>query len=144
MSFEQLIDKVQQAEHALEASERRVAADVRQFKASWRAAWTPGRIVIAGVATGFLVGRTQPLRRVSGGGVLQMITALSGLFASSTAQAAADDAGDAAQSAEATAAVASGALPPAEGGFRRDGPRLHEPPASGPTAAEAATELSEH
>ncbi len=103
MGFEQLIDKVTQAEQALEARERSTAAEWRQLKAAWRAAWTPGRIVVAGLASGFLVGRAQPLSRTTGGGVLQLMTALSGLVASGSAQVAASEAGDAAQQAEATA-----------------------------------------
>ena len=103
MSFEQLIAKVEQAERALEMQERRVSADVRQLKSSWREAWTPGRIVIAGLAAGFLVGRARPLRIASGGGVLQLLTALSGLLASGSAQAAAAQAGDAADAVEAAA-----------------------------------------
>lgn len=89
-SFKQLIQKVDQAEAALEAQERRTAADWRQLKGSWRAAWTPGRIVIAGLATGFVIGRVEPTKAVAKGGtIMQMITALSGLLASATAQQAA-------------------------------------------------------
>ena len=107
MGFEQLIDKVTQAEHALEAKERTAVADWRQHKASWRELWTPGRIVAAGLASGFLVGRARPLRAASGGGVLQMITAISGLFASGSAQAAAGKAEDAAVSGQQAAAAVS-------------------------------------
>lgn len=102
MSFDQLIAKVDQAEKALEANERRVAADWRQLKGSWREAWTPGRIILAGLITGFFTGRARPLGRAGGGGVLQMITALSGLFAGSSAQAAAGEAEDAAHVAQQT------------------------------------------
>ena len=77
-SFNQLIQKVEQAEAALEAQERRVAADWRQLRASWRAGWTPGRIVIAGLASGFLIGRVEPVKGVAkGSSIMQMITALS-------------------------------------------------------------------
>lgn len=107
MSFEDLITKVDQAEKALEANERRVAADWRQLKGSWREAWTPGRIVLAGLVGGFLTGRARPLARAGGGGVLQMITALSGLFAGSSAQAAAGEAEHAAHNAQQTAAAVS-------------------------------------
>ena len=48
MGFHELIEKVQQAETALEARERQAAADWRQTKATWRSMWTPGRIVIVG------------------------------------------------------------------------------------------------
>ena len=89
-SFKQLIEKVDQAENALEAQERLVAADWRQLRASWRAGWTPARIVIAGLAAGFVIGRVEPAKSVAkGGSIMQMITALSGLFASATAQQAA-------------------------------------------------------
>jgi len=109
MSFEDLLSKVDQAEKALEASERRVAADWRQLKRSWREGWTPGRIVVAGLVTGFFTGRARPLGRAGGGGVLQMITALSGLFAGSSAQVAAGEAEHAAHSAQSAVA----ASPPA-------------------------------
>jgi hypothetical protein len=154
MSFDKLIAKVQQAEDSLEAQERKVSADFRQLKSSWRAAWTPGRIVIAGLVSGFLVGRAEPFKRAAGGGALQLITALSSLFASGHAQEAAEEADHAADAAQATATVAVGevamgdaSVPGAveeETGFRRDGPRVPEARPAGPTPAEAATEVSEH
>ena len=101
MGFEALIDKVQQAESALEAQERRTAADWRQFTDSWRTLWTPGRIVLAGLVSGLAVGSAEPLRRVGGGGALQMVSALAGLFAGGSAQAAANEAGEAAEAADA-------------------------------------------
>lgn len=107
MSFEALIEKVKQAEAALEAQERQAAADWRQLKASWRQAWTPGRIVIAGLLSGYLAGRAEPLRRAGGGGVLNLLTALASLFAGGSAQAAAGDAEDAARNAQRTAAAVS-------------------------------------
>lgn len=115
MSFDKLIAKVKQAEDALEAQERRVAADVRQLKASWLAGWTPARIVIAGLASGFLIGRTEPLRAVAkGSGAMQLITMLSGLFAGGSAHAAASDAEHAAATAENVAvAVAPERVSPA-------------------------------
>jgi hypothetical protein len=101
MGFKQLLTKVEQAEAALESRERRVADDWRQFKQTWKEAWTPGRIVIAGVVSGFLVGRTQPLRTAARSGqFMQLATMLSGLFAGGSAQVAAGEAEQAAQSAE--------------------------------------------
>ena len=105
MSFDALIAKVQQAEDALESSERQTTEQWRQFKVTWRQSWTPGRIVIAGLAAGFMVGRARPLRVASGGGVLQMLSALSGLMASGSAQVAAEEAGQAANAAETAAAA---------------------------------------
>lgn len=114
MSFDKLIAKVKQAEDALEAQERILAADVRQLKASWRAGWTPARIVIAGLVSGFAIGRIEPLKAVAkGGNIMQMITMLSGLLASGSAHAAAGEAEHAAEKAEDVAvAVAPEAVPP--------------------------------
>lgn len=112
MSFDKLIAKVTQAENVLEARERHVAAAVRRLKVTWREGWTPGRIVIAGLASGFLIGRAEPLRSAArGGGLVQMVTMLSGLFAGGSAQVAAGEAQDAARNAEQVAdAVVPGAL----------------------------------
>src|SRR5690606_13703557 len=99
MSFDALIRKVQQAEAALEAQERAAAADWRQLRLSWRELWTPGRIVLAGLASGFLSGQARAFRFTGGGGALQLLTALSGLFAAEGAQAAASEASDAADDA---------------------------------------------
>jgi hypothetical protein len=111
MGFKQLITKVQQAETALEAKERHASAQWDTIKAEWRAAWTPGRIVIAGLASGFVVGRAQPVKAAARSGqMMQMITMLSGLFAGGSAKAAADEAEHAAETAENVAdAVAPGA-----------------------------------
>lgn len=110
MSFDALIHKVKQAEAALEAQERLAAADWRQLKVSWRELWTPGRILLAGLASGFVVGRARPLKLAGGGGALQLLTALSGLFAAGGAQAAANEASVAAGEA-AVAATAAPASP---------------------------------
>lgn len=103
-SFRQLIDKVAQAEAALEARERLVAADVRQLKASWKAGWTPGRIVIAGLVGGFAVGRAEPLKAgAKGRSILQMINLLSGMVANVVAARAATEAEEAAETVQASA-----------------------------------------
>ncbi|MFC5579192.1 hypothetical protein ACFPOA_14355 [Lysobacter niabensis] len=104
MGFKQLLTKVQQAEATLEVRERRVAAEWRQLKTTWKAAWTPGRVVIAGLVGGFLVGRAQPLRAAAGSSqFMQLVTTLSGLFAGGSAHVAAEEAQQAAQSAEGVA-----------------------------------------
>lgn len=109
MSFKHLIAKVAQAEAALEAQERQVAADWRQLKGSWRAAWTPGRIVIAGLVAGFFVGRAQPVKTAARGGqAMQLISMLSSLFATTTAR---EAAGEAKVAAEATTEVADAVAP---------------------------------
>ena len=106
VGFEALVEKVSQAEAALEAKERQATADFRQLKSSWRLAWTPGRIVVAGLVSGFVVSKLEPTKKVaSGGGFVQLLTALGGLFAGTSAQAAAGKAEDVAQSAQQTAAA---------------------------------------
>ena len=106
MSFNALLDKVKQAESALEAKERQTVADWRQLKVSWRAGWTPGRIVLAGLVSGFIVGKIEQVKRAaSGGGVLQLVSTLAGLFAGGSAQAAAGEAAHAADTAQQTAAA---------------------------------------
>ena len=109
MNFEQLIEKVKQAEDALEAKERRVVQDWRQIRSTWRAAWTPGRIVIAGLTTGFLAGRMDPAKAFAkGGGFMQLMTMLSSLVAGGSAQVAVGQAKDAAESATDAADSATG------------------------------------
>mgnify|MGYP003491009591 FL=1 len=110
MSFHALIAKVEQAEQALEARERTASAQWRQVKTTWRESWTPGRIVIAGLASGFLVGRAQPLKMAGSGGLLNLVTALSGLLASGSAQVAAENAEQAADAAGDTATGSTGVV----------------------------------
>jgi len=101
MSFKLLITKVTQAEDALEAQERRVAADWRQLKGSWKAAWSPGRIIIAGLVSGWVIGRADPMRHIAkSGNLVQLFTLVSSLFSSGSAQIAASEASKAAETAE--------------------------------------------
>ena len=120
MSFNALITKVTQAEQALESRERLTVARWDQLKRTWRESWTPGRIVIAGLASGYLVGRAKPLRLAGSGGLLNLMTALSGIFAGTGAAVAAEEAGQAADAAEGAAAVA-GATPATTPGVGADG-----------------------
>lgn len=93
MNFEQLLKKVEQAEDALESREREVVADWHRLQATWRAAWTPGRILIAGVTSGFAFGRASRGSRGGGGsGFLRILSTVSGLIASANAQLAAHEA----------------------------------------------------
>ena len=112
MGFEALIEKVTQAEQALESSERVAANRWDAFKLTWRESWTPGRIVVAGLASGFIVGRAQPMKLAGSGGVLNLATALAGIFAGTGAQAAAKQAEDAASAAEGAAVAAATDTPP--------------------------------
>ena len=100
------VASAQHAQHQL-LRLRRTSAQWQQVKSTWRESWTPGRIVIAGLASGFLVGRAQPLKLAGSGGLLNMVTALSGLLASGSAQAAAENAEQAADAAESSASAAA-------------------------------------
>ena len=115
MGFEQLIRKVEQAENAIEAHERTAGAGVRQLKASWKAAWTPGRIVLAGLGSGLLAGLVEPGRvAASGAGAMRlmsMATSLAGLAAGTSAQSAAEEAGQAAEAVAVGAAPGAGPAP---------------------------------
>lgn len=118
MSFEALIDKVKQAEAALETRERQAAAGWHQTVDAWRALWSPGRILLAGLGSGFAIGLLEPGKRfASGRGALQMLTAVAGLFAGGSAQAAAGKAEDAAEAAQTTAAVDAGVAMPSQDDF---------------------------
>lgn len=108
VGFEALIEKVRQAETALEAKERETVGRYAHTRATFRAFWTPGRIVVAGLLSGFVVGRSEPFKRAAGGGTLQLISALGSLFAGSGAKAAAEEATDAAHAAEAASGTAPG------------------------------------
>lgn len=134
MSFESLIEKVHEAERALEARERQTAADWRQCKASWTSLWTPGRLLSVGLVSGFLVGAAEPAKRVvRGSGTLQLLSAVAGLFAGGSAQAAAGHAQSAADSAQQTAAVGAtnaGDIAPTEAAIAASAAR-------GPTTPEA-------
>lgn len=133
MGFKQLLTKVQQAEAALEARERRVGDDWRQLKSTWKAAWTPGRVIIAGLVGGFLVGRAQPLRAAARSGqFMQLVTMLSGLFAGGSAQVAAEEAEQAAHTAEDVADAVANVAPAPAAEAARSAPAHDVPTPSGP------------
>ena len=160
VTFEQLIRKVQQAEDVLEMRERQVATSYQRLRQAWNKGWTPLRIITVGLASGFLVGRSEPLRALSGPRLLQMVSALSGLFASAQASFAAEQAQEAADTAEDVAvttaeagiaeagiAEADAAGPAAAGRVTASARAAGIPDprfSSQPRAAEAATEISEH
>ena len=106
MSFEALLNKVKQAETALEAQERQAAADWRQFKASGSAAGRRAASSSPGWSSGFLVGRSNRRKRAAQRRrPLQLVSTLAGLFAGGSAQAAAGEAEQAADTAQQTAAA---------------------------------------
>jgi hypothetical protein len=150
VSFEHLVRKVARAEDVLEMREQRLVDRYRQLGRTWREGWTPIRIIAVGLASGFLVGRAEPLRALTGARMLQMVGALSGLFASAQASFAAEQAEEAADSAEDAATDREEAVvAPSEQRFEymRPGARTTATPdevfQTEPHPAEAATEISE-
>lgn len=147
MKFEALKRRVAKHERLVEGRLQQTEDQWRGFKTTWRESWTPLRIVVAGLIGGFVVGRSDPMRALGklgafgGGGakVLQMVTALSGLFASVQASTAADQAEQAADKAD-DAADAAQASP--QTATAKPMPWPPEPIVP-PRPAEAATELSE-
>lgn len=118
LRFEQLVVKVRQAEDVVEARERHATLELGQLKQSWREAWTPWRIVIAGLASGFVVGRAEPMRALGkSGGLMQLVSMISSLVAGGQAKVAAEEASETKEQVQADAmADASGAgvaVPPA-------------------------------
>ncbi|TKR29482.1 hypothetical protein FCE95_15165 [Luteimonas gilva] len=152
MKFEALKRRVAKREQVLEGRLLKTREHWQDFSTTWRESWTPLRIVMAGLISGFVVGRSDPMRALGklgafgGGGakVLQTITALSGLFASVQASTAADEAEHAADKADQTAEAAQApqaAAAPAPPVRQEQMAWPPEPVA--PRPAEAATELSE-
>lgn len=150
VTFEHLIAKVNKAEDALERHERRVGEASRRMGQAWRSGWTPARIISAGLVTGFLVGRTEPLGAVGGARWMQLISTVAGLFSSASAAVAASKAGEAEEAADEAADVATAAAgtvasePPLGPTQRVRSARPHTGEwSSEPRPAEAATEVSE-
>lgn len=155
MTLDQLKRRIERAERVLDGRQSQLSGNVQQMRGTWRAAWTPGRIVVVGAALGFVFGKLDPERtagRLAGKfgaapKVLQTLTALSGLFAASRAQAASDSADDAAEHVEQAAQAVEEVTAPsmavgvaAASGVSRVTPAN---PTLQPRPAEAATELSD-
>ncbi|MGE8219540.1 protein sip-5 [Stenotrophomonas acidaminiphila] len=141
MNFDALQRRVRRAEAVVQV---RMDETVRQWdtlEAAWRRSWTPGRILIAGLAGGFVAGRLEPGGAFSGARWLQMIGSVSGLVASAQASIATLQEAGLAAAAAATAEAAGDDAPQADPRT----PAGATPAAAGtpPQAAAAATELSE-
>lgn len=141
MNFDALQKRVRRAENVVQARMDDTVGHWGRLDAAWRSAWTPGRIVIAGLAGGFLAGKLEPNGAFSGARWLQMIGSVSGLVASAQASMASlQEAGLAEAFAAATASQTAGDED------ARTAPSPAAPQTASPTpphAAEAATELSE-
>ncbi|ASR43492.1 hypothetical protein BEN78_09035 [Xanthomonas citri pv. mangiferaeindicae] len=115
MNFEGLKTRVERAEALVDGRVVQTLDRHAALRSSWREAWTPSRIVIAGLIGGFAMGVSQPklalrrLGKIGGPKSLQMISALSGLASSIQATIAAVSAKQAAESADASEDAAADA-----------------------------------
>lgn len=149
--------RIERASQVMDGRRQQLRHNVQQVRSTWHAAWTPLRILGAGLGLGFVSGKLDPEKAAGGVAsrvaaapkILQMLTALSGLLAAGRAQAASEAAeeageaaGEAADQASAVAAapeLARGAAAAAGVASVVAGPHhLTQPP-----AAEAATELGD-
>ena len=109
MNFEALKSRVERAEALVDGRMDQTGERYTALKRSWREAWTPPRIIIAGLVAGFVSGRAQPrdtlqkLGRLGGPKAIQMVsslatmlTSLQAAVAAATAEKAANTADDAA------------------------------------------------
>lgn len=161
MNFEAIKRRVERAEQLVEGRFAQTHGHRVAFGQRWREAWTPGRIILAGLLGGVLVARARPLRTlgaVSGTRWIQLATSVSGLVASlkaaqsaafaetaaSGAEAAAEDAAGTVEAAvDEDAVAADSASAPAQGTVSDGRRRPDTPFDTEPRPAEAATELSE-
>src|SRR5690606_33487392 len=139
MSFEHLKRRVERSEALVEGRVQQSNETQARLKRQWREAWTPLRIVVAGLGAGLVTGRMQPekaigkIGKVAGPGTVQLLTSAIGLVgslqaamaamtASGAVETAADTADDAAQEAAQSAnqaAAATGARPARPGATGR-------------------------
>lgn len=111
MNFRTLQRRVERRERLLEARIERMHGAAASLKRTWRSAWTPGRIVIAGLVGGFVAGRAEPLRYAArSGDLVRLVSLLSGMFASTAAGAAAEAADEARHAADSAADATVGAV----------------------------------
>lgn len=148
MNYEQLKRRVERAERLVEGRSQQTSAHWSALKLAWREGWTPARIVAAGLVSGFVSGRAEPFRALTSARLLQMVSAVAGLFASAQAAFAAEQAEQAAGTAEEAATTTEDAAQ-AQGAAHAAAARAGaapaaEPVVTAPRPAEAATELSEH
>ncbi|MGE8279207.1 MAG: protein sip-5 [Stenotrophomonas sp.] len=151
MNFEALQRRVRRAEAVLQIRSEETTQHWQQLNTTWRSAWTPGRIILVGLAGGFLAGKLEPGGAFSGARWLQMIGSVSGLvasaqasvasFAAAAAGMAASHAAGAADDADEAAAAAEQAADDTPAPTARSADAVANP--MPPRAAEAATELSE-
>ena len=148
MSFKHLKRRVERGEALVEGRARQAGECHSRLQREWRQAWTPLRIVVAGLGAGFITGRVQPeqaigrIGKVAGPGTMRLLTSAIGLvgslqaaFAAMTAKGAAETADEAAETADSAAdQTAARATRPAAG--QTDTPEASDPPARAAAAAD--------
>lgn len=166
MSFDHLKRRVERGEALVEGRIRQSNECQARLKREWRAAWTPLRIVGAGLGAGLLTGRLQPekamsrIGKIAGPGSIQFLTSAIGLVGSlqaafvamttsgaveKAAETADEAAGEAARTstrARDQASASAAGAGAAAGGVERSR-RPDQAWESQPSPAEAATEVSE-
>lgn len=149
--------RIERASQVMDGRRSQLRQNMQQVRSTWRAAWTPWRILGAGVGLGFVSGRLDPEKAAAGVAaqvtsapkILQVLTALSGLLAATKAQVAAAEAEFAADQAEQHEEAADTASADAQAGIAASTAaaagvsRPLDPAQWQPPAAEAATELGE-
>lgn len=108
MKFGTLRQRVERAELLVDGRAQETRLHWSQLRQTWRAGWSPLRIVTVGFGLGFVTGRNEPqaaLGSIAGklGGIpkiLQMISTISALFTAQRAQEACEQAEGAADNAE--------------------------------------------
>lgn len=137
MNFTQLKHRVERREALVEARIRQVGESHGRLRREWRQAWSPLRIVVAGLVTGFIAGRAEPekvlkkLGRLGGPRTLQLVTSVAGLVGSIQTAIMAMTARDAAEAAEAAERPGDAAAPAGSG-------RAHAEAPAPPSRARAA------
>lgn len=163
MSFAHLKRRVERGEALVEGRVQQANETQARLKREWRAAWTPLRIVAAGLGAGLVTGRLHPekaisrIGKVAGPGSIQLLTSAIGLVGSlqaamaamatsgavKTAAETADEAAqEAADTADQAADVTGAKAGPATRGAATPPPRDPRWDAQ-PSPAEAATHVSE-
>lgn len=148
--------RIERASQVMDGRRSQLRQNMHQVRSTWRAAWTPWRILAGGLGLGFVSGKLDPEKAAAGVAaqvtsapkILQVLTALSGLLAATKAQVAAAEAEFAAAEAEQheqAADAASAGAPAGMGATTAAAAGITPPmgPPRQPPAAEAATELGE-
>lgn len=149
MNYAHLKRRVERHEALVEGRIRQTGECHARLLRDWREAWTPLRIVLAGLATGFIAGRAEPekalkkLGSISGPRTMQLISSVAGLAGTVQAAIAAMTASSAADSADQAAGAARDAAAEADGGNDQPPPETAPGSRDAPAGASAATAPSQ-